>query len=394
MMSDYTEVLERIGDQVPMPEPALDRLVGRRERRGRNRRISAGALGLIITVLLVLALLDVRPPATQQPAETPTPTASNGWIAYTLAGEGIYLVREGLAPRLAIATPGDDLIDRCPNFSPDGAHLAFTRGESAGPFRLIVADVGEAGVAVGSLRLVASFEGEYWACPSWSPDGTRLLYTDREGAWAVRAQVEEPPILLWRSGDLVDVGWSPDGTQVAAMTRDGALWVVSARDGTFVMRAAGMHNATFSWSPRGNRIAVGHGDTGFQSPPALIDVESGERQDLIATGRRFAGYGSPEWSPDGTAIALQDHRHEFDHGIVIVRPDENTWHRIPLPDLEVRDIWALRWSPDGRRILVASGCSIYSIPTAGGRWNLVSPPGVPPGLCQTPPGLDWQPVFP
>jgi Tol biopolymer transport system component len=393
-MSEYTDVLERIGERAPMPEPALDRMVGRRERQRRNRRISAGALGLAITILLVLALLDVRPRATQQPAETPTPAAANGWIAYTLAGEGIFLVQEGQASRLAIGTPGDDAIERCPRFSPDGTHLAFTRGEGAGPFRTFVADVGEAGVVAGSARFVARSEGEYWACPSWSPDGTKLLYTDLEGAWAVGTEQDEPPSLLWRFGDLVDIGWSPDGTQVAAMSRDGTLWVVSAQDGSVVLRTSGLHNDTLSWSPSGDRIVVGHGDTGFRSPPSLITVETGEREDLTAAGGRFAGYGDPHWSPDGTAIALLDHRHEIDEGIVIVRPDEEAWYRIPLPALQVRDIWALRWSPDGRRLLVASGCSVYSIPAEGGGWALVSSPDVDPGLCQTPPGLDWQPVFP
>lgn len=394
-MSDYTDVLERIGDQASMPEPALDRMVGRQERRRRNRRISAGAFGLVITALLVLALSNVRPPATQQPAVTPTPAAANGWIAYTLAGEGILLIEEGQAPRLAVGIPGDDVIERCPRFSPDGTHLAFTRAEGAGPFRTFVADVGEAGVVTGSERVVASFEGGYWVCPEWSPDATSLLYMDHEGAWTVGATQGEPPILLRRSGDLVDIGWSPDGTQVAAMTRDGALSVVSVEDGAFVLEASGLHNGTFSWSPSGDRIAVGHGDTGFRTPPTLIDVQSGEREDLTAEGRSFIGHGDPNWSPDGTAIALLDHRNEIDEGIVIVRPDEDTWYRIPLPNvLEVRDIWALRWSPDGRRLLVASGCSAYSIPAEGGRWALVSPPDVDPGACQTPPGLDWQPVFP
>ena len=391
-MGDYTDVLDRIGEQVRMPEPALERMVERREQRDRNRRISSGFVGLAITILLVLALSGLRPAT--QPARTPTATPANGWIAYTLAGEGIFLVQEGHAPRLAIGSPGDDVIERCPTFSPDGAHLAFTRDGGAGPVQLLVADVGDAGVALGSERFVSSLEAEYWACPSWSPDGTRLLYMDHEGVWAVRTEGDEPPVLLGGIDDLVDVRWSPDGTQVASMTRDGALWVVSAQDGAFAHRLSGVHNGTFSWSPNGDRIVAGHGDTGFRGSPVLIDVESGEREDLVAAGRGFAGYGNPAWSPDGTAIALLDHRHEFDHGIVIVRPDEDSWYRIPLPDLAVRDIWALRWSPDGRRLLVASGCSAYSTPAHGGEWTLVSSPDVRAGLCQTPPSLDWQPVFP
>ena len=60
-MSEYKDLLERIGDQAPMPEPAFDRLVRHQERRRRNRRISAGVVGLIVTAVLVLALASSRP---------------------------------------------------------------------------------------------------------------------------------------------------------------------------------------------------------------------------------------------------------------------------------------------------------------------------------------------
>jgi len=77
-MSEYTDVLERIGDRAPMPEPALERMVGRRERRRRNRRISAGALASIITAVLVLALVNAVPKADHEPVDSPSPTPIDG----------------------------------------------------------------------------------------------------------------------------------------------------------------------------------------------------------------------------------------------------------------------------------------------------------------------------
>src|SRR5436853_811137 len=150
-MSEYKDLLERIGDQAPMPEPAFDRLVHHQERRRRNRRISAGVVGLIVTAVLVLALASSRRAAAPQPL-TPTPAGSNGRIAYTLAGKGIYFVTEGQRPRLAIGNPDDNAAERCPAFSPDGTHLAFTRQDGTGPIRTFVADVGDAGVIGDSER--------------------------------------------------------------------------------------------------------------------------------------------------------------------------------------------------------------------------------------------------
>lgn len=77
-MSEYTDVLERIGDRAPMPEPALERMVGRRERLRRNRRISAGALASIITAVLVLALVNAVPKADHEPVDSPSPTPIDG----------------------------------------------------------------------------------------------------------------------------------------------------------------------------------------------------------------------------------------------------------------------------------------------------------------------------
>jgi len=73
-MSDYTDALERIGKRVPMPEPALDRMVRRRERRHRNRRVTAGGFGSVITILLMLALVNVMPMNEREVRETPVPT--------------------------------------------------------------------------------------------------------------------------------------------------------------------------------------------------------------------------------------------------------------------------------------------------------------------------------
>jgi WD40 repeat protein len=391
-MSEYTNVLERIGDRATMPEPALDRLVGRRERRRRNRRISASIVGVTIAVVIAVALGSARLDVSPRPGTTP---ATNGSIAYTLADRGIYLATEGAQPRLSVGRPGDGVVEWCPTFSPDGTRLAFTRVGTAGrTIFVFVTDVADTGVVDATTRRVASFDGEYWACPEWSPDSTRLLYTGFEGAWVVGLEQGASPVLLSDAEGLDDAAWSPGGSQVALLSRDGALSIVSARDGSLVRTMSGLHDATLSWSPSGDRIAVGHGDTGFRSPVALLDVENGERADLMAAGRAFAGYGDPSWSPDATSIALLDHD-GVDEGIIIVRPDDDTWHRIPLPPSDVPDVWALAWSPDSQRLLVALGCSVYSISADGSDEPvLVSSPDVDPQRCLTPPGIDWQPVSP
>ena len=84
---------------------------------------------------------------------------------------------------------------------------------------------------------------------------------------------------------------------------------------------------------------------------------------------------------------------------MIVRPDDDSWDRIPLPPVDAPsggrlEVWGgVRWSPDGQRLLVASGCSLHSIAADGrGEAILLSSPTVHPQACLRPPVFDWQAV--
>lgn len=72
-MGNYREVLERVGDRVPMPEPAFDRITRRRQRRERSQRRAAAALGIGITLVMLFALVTVVDRADPEPGGTPSP---------------------------------------------------------------------------------------------------------------------------------------------------------------------------------------------------------------------------------------------------------------------------------------------------------------------------------
>ena len=403
-MSEYKELLERIGERLPMPEPAFDRLVHRRERRRRNSRISAAVVGAIVTAVLVFALARIGSSPHAAPADTPAPSASNGVVAYTAPAEahqaaGIYSAEQGVAPRLVIGRHGGYV--SCVAFSPDGSRLAFARttdGPLAGVF---VADATGIGIVDGSERLVATAQRR--PCPEWAPDSRRLLYADDQGLRSVDVVSGEPAALIWGvdPGDIGDTEWSPDGSLVAvASPRDAYVRIMSADDGAFVEQAQGVPSGELSWSPAGDRIAVGQAAVDGHQPVRLITVEDGTSTELTAGGRTFNGFGAPSWSPDGASLALLDHSGEHDSGIVIVRPSGDTWYLLPLPPVPAPregrlEVWGLRWSPDGQELLVSSGCSVHTIPADGkGPAVLISSPDVDPQRCQSPPALGWQPVFP
>jgi hypothetical protein len=88
-MSSTREIVDRVGGRFPFPDAAFDRLTRRRLRRQRNRRIGAGALGLVVSLLAIAAVARVfatdgipadRPaPSPLAPSTPPSKTGEPTW---------------------------------------------------------------------------------------------------------------------------------------------------------------------------------------------------------------------------------------------------------------------------------------------------------------------------
>jgi len=186
---------------------------------------------------------------------------------------------------------------------------------------------------------------------SWSPDGSRI-------AFACARNTERGPIeiclinadgsgftrLTRHRGFSVSPTWSPDGTKIVyATTGRGEhlrLNVMNA-DGSGKQRLTRNRRGTnFSdpqWSPDGATIAFAilkAGDTprSFDSSIALIDADDGGNLRRL-TPRRGRDELNPNWSPDGTKIALEVNR---------------------LFDLRQSDIWQMNADGSGKRRLTKS----------------------------------------
>jgi hypothetical protein len=101
-MIDERERYERAFQQFQMPEPAWERLVGRRDRKRRNQRIAAGVVGIAVFVAAVWVVTSggafdrTQTPAVPGGAETgpigtPTVGPDAGW-------DGVGFPPEGTAP--------------------------------------------------------------------------------------------------------------------------------------------------------------------------------------------------------------------------------------------------------------------------------------------------------
>jgi dipeptidyl aminopeptidase/acylaminoacyl peptidase len=336
MMPSVAELLERESRTVDLEPDNFERLLRRRDRKRRNRRLSAGALAVILALVSFVALTrafrTAERPADQPPAPKPPGIFSEvgGWIAYG-DDRGIWAVDP--------TRPGDpnDQIQLSTDrgtplaWSSDGSKLlilsGYERPGSPVPRRLFVlnADGTETHLTTSNIYYL----GGNWSYPdiggSFSPDGSQVIYANKSStqAWVsviyvVDTQGGTPRVLQTASRRWFSVNgrgvralpynptYSPDGTQIAYFdgagdSREGIvhqLRVMNADgSGTRVLvddlEAFRIYN--LAWSPDGERLAFGLGSKGI-----YIVGADGSGLTLVIPGATY-----PYWSPDGSRISYQ-----------------------------------------------------------------------------------------
>ncbi|GAA1965084.1 hypothetical protein GCM10009798_26680 [Nocardioides panacihumi] len=160
------------------------------------------------------------------------------------------------------------------------------------------------------------------------------------------------------------VSWSPDGGQIAYVvpasddsSRD--LWTASVTTQVKhrVAHCAGCKVVAADWSPDGADLAYTVLLPNGRSE--LRVVAGGATGTMIALGT--GGWGWPQWSPDGTTIALGEEQGA--RGFIDLLPVDRSPLRGPTPKAgppqriagPIEGVKRLSWSPDGRRIAFTAG---------------------------------------
>ena len=314
--------------------------------------MALGLIGVMLGVLAIAALSERLPGR---------PIAANGWVAFTVEAndaEGpsdVYLVRAGEPERALIGFSGDRVREACPQFSPDGMHLAYLRGPAIAPIQgrdeIAIVTLAADGSAAGTPRVLADGLGGN-ACPAWSPDSLSVAFIANNTLSVVRLDgssiaIETGRPSTWGFSDSID--WSPDGSQVAFIG-DSSIWIAPI-DGGAPQRIyetdADIELGDLEWSPDGRRMVVTAGRFSIIEalPPRIIAIGG------LAAPVELSGYRGITWSPDGTRLAAVRPvtRGGFDwNELVTMSPDGGD---VRLVADELWSIQGLTWSPDGSELL-------------------------------------------
>ncbi len=189
------------------------------------------------------------------------------------------------------------------SLAPDGKRVAFTaRGE-----------VFTVPAEHGDVRNVTRTPGARERNATWSPDGRWLAYwsdaSGEEELYVVAQDGRSPPVKL-TSGPPTwhfPPAWSPDSTKLAWSDRGLRLWWVSLADKKPVQAAKAAHREIddYTWSPDGRWIAYATDAATDRSVIHLYSLET--RSSTQVTSDGFDS-GEPVFDPDGKVLYLMSNR--------------------------------------------------------------------------------------
>jgi len=352
---------------------------------------------VVLALLVSLAAAVLYVGAHQRPA--PFGPARNGYLAFDSGGDIYVANADGTGRRALTSGPATEV---SPNFSPDGTLIAFASRPSAGSDQLAVLRLSDLQQTV--LDTVAA-AGDVPAPPAalaWAPDSRRIAYVrDAKlengvglfGRLAIADTVTGAVMALGdQAFDVSDPAWSPDGSTIAFRRLDsahttGTLMLINA-DGTNE-RAANVEpgdTAAFGgpqWSPDGTQLAVYGG-----SYPHHIEIVALDGAAPRAIGPELGDEFFPTWSNDGSRIAWEVGQGQSPKDLVYVASaDGSNARQLEVPDVTGSNLF---WSPDDRYlfgvtsdfgsivvITVDQTAPVHLIPAPGvggnGNWQRLGP---------------------
>lgn len=238
-----------------------------------------------------------------------------GRIVYEFGGElRIFDTRTGEDRGISITVPSDGLAMRPSRISAARNIEGFSlspKGERA----LFVArgDVFTVPIEKGPTRNLTARSSAHDRSARWSPDGRKIAFisdaSGEEQIYLVDQDGSGAPVPLTTqfAAMLNTPVWSPDSTRLAFSDKDGKVYVLSVADKKVTQVAHDTRSMVmdYDWSPEGAYLAFSMGERNGNRSLHLWRAADGALHRI--TGDLFSEWG-PAWDPDGNYLYFLSNR--------------------------------------------------------------------------------------
>ncbi len=318
-MSYEHDLVERAALVLAPDEPTFEGLLRRRDRKRRNQRFVAGAVGLAIGIVVVLlGSAYLRSAGERETGEWPVPSITSTQVMRP--GEVLLSPYPPDVPTSVLAvdvsTGARRAVDGCKGSC--GAMSQFTTSADRGwvayhlwsceECRPVEPESGLWVAGAGTQARLVLPGDTAW---SWSPTGAQLAYADVDELILLDPTTWEHTRIVTAAGTIGTLAWGPDGRSIAYSVEPPFTGASDPSSfGVIVLRSGGEPvQVSYAskvegivWSPDGSSLLLAR----VMSDRSLIEVVAadGSVGRVLVEGPKHEGPGAPVWSPDGSRIAF------------------------------------------------------------------------------------------